>query len=170
MAVPTWVTGQVLTASDVNLWFVPLVVTKASDTSRTSNTTLAADPELVLAIAANALYDFSCYINYEGAATGAGDLKWNFTVPAGATLRYQSVSVNTVGTLSPLLIGPTWTGSSTNSAGTNGAGNAMSLVMTGQLDTAGTSGSITLQWAQNASSATSTIVHTQSQLRLQRTG
>lgn len=170
MAIKVWSPGDVLTASDMNSWTIPLVAIKPSDTSRTSTTSVTADPDLVVAVAANSSYWFQCYLNYEGAATGTGDLKWNFTVPAGATLRYQSVSVNTSGTLSPLLIGPTWTGASTNSAGTNGSGNAMSLVMTGTLVVAGTAGNCTLNWAQVTSSGTSTIVHTQSALKLDHIG
>lgn len=170
MAVKSWSPGDVLTAADMNSWTVPVPAIKPSDTSRTSTTSLTADPDLACAVVANASYRFWCYLNYEGAATGTGDLKWNFTVPAGATLRYQSISINTAGTLSPLLIGPTWTGSSTNSAGTNGSGNAMSLMMHGTLVVAGSAGSCTLNWAQNTSSGTSTIVHSQSALILDHIG
>lgn len=163
-----WSVGDVLTAADLNAWAVPLTAIKASDTSRTSTTTIADDPDLVIAVAANASYRFWAYINYQGAATGSGDLKWSFSVPASATGRYQSLSVNTAGTLSPLLIGPTWTMASVNSAGTNGASNAMSLTMHGTLVVAGTAGSVTFRWAQNTSSGTSTSVLAQSAMSLDR--
>lgn len=170
MAIPTWVAGQVLTASDVNSWFVPVAAVKPGDTSRTSTTALAADPDLVVAVAASQSYRVWCYLNYEGAAVGTGDLKWSFTVPAGATMRYQSISVNTAGTLSPLLIGPTWNGASVNSAGTNSPGNPMSVTMHATLVVAGTAGNVTLTWAQNTSSATSTTLHVQSALILDHIG
>lgn len=163
-----WNVGDVLTAADLDSWSVPNTAVKAVDTSRTSNTTLANDPELTLSVAANVVYRFWCYLNYEGGTQGASDIKWSFTVPAGATLRYQMIAVNTAGSLSPLLIGPTFTATSTNSAATNGAGNLMAAVMHGTLDTAGTAGTFVIQWAQNTSSGTSTILHAQSAMTLDR--
>lgn len=154
----------------MNSWTIPVPAIKPSDTSRTSTTSLTADPDLVCAVAANSSYRFWAYLNYEGANVGTGDLKWSFTVPAGATMRYQSLAVNTAGTLSAVLIGPTWNGASVNSAGTNGVGNPMSLTMHGTLVVVGTAGNVTFNWAQNTSSGTSTTVHSQSALILDHIG
>ena len=119
MATKQWNVGDVLSAADLNSWAVPLAAVKVVDTSRASTTTLANDPELSLAVAANVIYRFWAYLDYEGGTTGSSDIKWSFSVPAGATLRYQMIAVNTAGTLSPLLIGPTFTAVSTNSAAMN---------------------------------------------------
>src|SRR5262245_15271614 len=83
MAAPTWVSGQVLTASDVNTWFVPIAAVKTANESVTSSTTLQNDDELFVSVAANSTYLVQCYIKCDGAATG--DIKLNWTAPASAT-------------------------------------------------------------------------------------
>lgn len=160
-----------LTAADLDAWAVPLAAVKAADTSRTSVTTVTADPDLSLAVAANALYRFWMYLDYEGANTGTGDLKWSFSTPSGATLRYQALFLQSGGgTAINQTIGFTNTGASVMSAASNGVANLMAVTMWGQLDTAASTGSLTLNWAQNTSSATSTIVHAQSSMTLDRIG
>src|SRR5258708_21076330 len=74
MVAPTWVTGQVLAAADVNSWFVPLVAYKNADQSVTSSTTLVNDSALHLTISAGANYLMHCYLDYE-AANSPGDIK-----------------------------------------------------------------------------------------------
>jgi hypothetical protein len=166
--IPTWAVGQVLASSDVNQWFVPFAVVKPGDTSRASNTAVASDPDLTIpGLLANASYEFYCYLNYEGGTQGASDIQWTWAVPASATLRYGLESVNTAGAVT---VGVTHAGADVPSARTNGAGNLLAIYMSGTLVLAGTGGAITLQWAQNTSSATATIVHAQSLLRLRRLG
>lgn len=166
MAPPTWVVGQVLTAADVNNWFVPLCVTKLSDQSKTSNTTIAADTELFLPVAVSATYWFTFSIDFEGGTQNASDIKFNWTVPAGTTLRYHSVREGLVAGTANVV--NCQTGTDVVAAGTKGAGNLCGTSGWGTLLTAGTAGNITFQWAQNTSSATATIVHAQSVLMLQR--
>lgn len=165
MAPPTWSVGQVLTAADVNNWFVPLAAVKVADQSVTSNTTLVADTELFVPLAASVSYVFHCFLDYEGAATGTGDIKWNFAVPAGATVRYTYANFSPGGASTS---GNLVSGTTVASAGTNGAGNLKGVLMFGTVIVAGTSGNMQLQWAQNTSSGTSTIMHAQSCLMLQR--
>ena len=164
MAIPTWVTGEVLTASDVNEWFVPLLVVKAADESITSSTAMQNDNELVLAIPANATFVFDCYLNWEGGI--GGDIKWQWTGPAGYTLRYTAAyrdpSTNNAN------VGTGSTGGTVNQAGGNGAGSLRAVMMNGSVVTSSTAGNLQLQWAQNSSSGTATIVHAQSYLRLYR--
>ena len=144
---------------------LPLTVMKPSDQSLTSNTTLANDTALVLPVSvANANYLFDCYLDYEGGTQGASDIKWQWTVPSGATLRYNAVLVGPGGGFTQ----NTYLAGSTVVAGTNGAGNLRGIIMTGSLDMSSTTGSLQRQWAQNSSSATPTIVHAQSSLRLVR--
>ena len=89
MPIPTWSPGQVLVASDVNSWFVPLAVVKGGDQSVTSSTVVVNDTALVVAVASSATYQFSCFISYEGGTQGSSDLKWTWTTPAGTAGNVQ---------------------------------------------------------------------------------
>ncbi len=164
MPIPTWVSGQVLTASDVNAWFVPLFAYKGSDQSKTSNTTMGNDTALVLAAAINTSWKFECFIDYDGGTQGSSDIKWQFTVPAGATMRYYYAGLGTAGgTLAA------WSNAgNVQTAGTNGLGTHRVIYMNGTYVMSGTAGNLQLQWAQNTSSGTATTVYTQSYLQLWR--
>jgi hypothetical protein len=165
LPVPTWVPGQVLSASDVNTWFVPLAVVKGADTARTTTTTLANDPDLVLAVAATSTYRFECWVRYTAAA--GGDLKFQWTAPAGAALKYSSLHNEGGGTgfnnsdvvyALPdvvFIIGA-------------GTGSERAFHMFGTLNIAGTAGNLQFQWAQNTSSASATTVKQYSRLVLER--
>jgi hypothetical protein len=143
----------------------PLAVIKGADEPVTSSTTLQNDNALLLrSLVASATYLFACYLDYEGGTQGASDIKWTWSTPGSATLRYQKECVNLSGTA----VCPTCTGSGTQTAGSNGAGTLMGVTMTGSLVMSSTGGTLQLQWAQNTSSATPTIVHAQSYLSLWR--
>jgi hypothetical protein len=165
MPPPIWTPGQILNAADVNSWFVPVIVVKGSDQSRASNTTLSADSELFVAVAASATYLVHLFLNYSGAAEGTSDIKWQFVIPASATLRAHHIHEGPAGSANCI---EGITGSSVNNAGTKGAGIQCGLTALGTLIVAGTSGNVTINWAQNTSNATATIVAAQSSLMLQR--
>jgi hypothetical protein len=164
MPLPTWSAGQVLTASDVNNYFVPLPVIKTSDQSVTSSTTLINDNALVVTPAVSTSYLFICYLDYEG-ANAAGFLKWQWGVPTGANLRYHAIFVGTGG--SPA-VNLTYQASDVVAAYTLGAGQLCGATMIGTLVMGSTSGNLQLKWAQNASNGVATTVHAQSALYLQR--
>lgn len=168
VAPPVWTPGTVLGASDVNNWLQPMVAYKASDQSVTSSITLVNDSDLTLPVAVNAFYTFWLFLDYEGGTGGSSDLKLQFAVPAGAFLRYHMAYEVTTAVVG---VNSTFT-AATSIAGlrTQGAGNLCGTTMHGTLFTVGSPGNITLQWAQNTSSATSTIVHAQSCMVLQRIG
>lgn len=167
MGIPTWTVGEVLSSSDVNTWFVPLAVTKTADQSVTSSTTLVNDNELLLSLAANAVYEFRCTLDYEGGTQGASDLKWGWSVPSGTIMRYTRIGIDTAGASTA---GFMTTESSTVAGGTAGAGSLKGVLMDGVIDTGSTAGTLQLKWAQNTSSATATIVHALSKLIAQRVG
>lgn len=166
MPIPTWTTGQVLTASDVNTWFVPRHAYKTANTSRTSTTTLAADPHLIVPVDANAMYELTGLIDFE--ADAAGDMKFQFTLPASATMNYTWLSWTAVADL--------FTNNATNnqttvaSIGGGGAGVGRGVILQGNVTTAGTAGNLGINWAQNTSSGTATIWHQYSYLKLLRVG
>ena len=167
MAVPVWSVGQVLSASDVNTWFVPLAAVKPTSQSVTSSTTLVNDSALVLAVAANATYEFTCQMFFI-AANGPGDIKWTWSLPAGAALIYQNLHNEGGGT------GVNNSGVANSDADTPfaaGGGSPTEAVrMTVNLNTSSTAGNAQLRWAQNSSSGTATQVRANSQLILRRIG
>ena len=168
MALPTWVPAQVLTASDVDNYFIPLVGLKASDTSRASNTTQSNDPDLIVSVAANTAYEFRLWLNYEGGTQGSSDLKLGLAVPASSTARASSTYVNSSG--GSVVEAYYTSGAAAQVPGTNGAGNIRGFRMVGTLITGASSGSLALSWAQNTSSGTATTLHTGSVLEVWRVG
>lgn len=162
---PSIAAGSRITAGLLNS-MLPLTVIKPADESVTSSVTLQNDNDLLASVVANAQYDVECMLNYEGGTQGASDLKAGFTVPSGATLKLCPAYVDTSGNFH---IGNNLTGGTTISAGSNGAGVPRTLTMTGTLVVGSTAGTLQLQWAQNTSSGTPTIVHTGSSLTLTRT-
>lgn len=162
---PTWTPGEVLTASDVNTWFVPVTVVKPTTTARSSTTTLADDPDLVVALGSNASYYISGVIFYDGPTATTSDLKWTFSVPSGSNGQYSVSHQN----LSGAYVGAfasNWT--DTVTANTNGVGSTMVLTISGISQTGGSSGILTFRWAQNSSNGTSDHVQAQSFLTAQR--
>lgn len=165
MPVPVWSVGQVLTAGDVNSWFVPLAAYKASDQSVTSSVTLVNDSALVIPLAANAVYDFELFLVINGPALGTGDFKMGWTYPAGTTMVYARAGFDTTNT---------WVFNKTLQTdvvafGTTGSGVPV-IRCSGTVVTAATAGNLQLQWAQNTSSTTATVVKAGSDLTAQRIG
>jgi hypothetical protein len=163
MPPPTWTVGEVLAAADVNAWFVPLVAVKTGDTSRTSTTTLAADPDLSIAVPTAGTWALHAYWNYEGGTMNASDLKTQLVFAAG-TLRYHYVFQGPGGSAN---VGSTYSGGSTVALATQGALALCGATVNGTIVTA-TSGTLTLNWVQNTSSGTATVMHAQSAMHLQR--
>lgn len=175
MPIPTWSVGQVLSAADVDTWFVPRAAYTAS-AEHSTTTTLANSASLALPVDANALYDWKMYLNYEGGGTlgsATGDLKFNFTFPTGLTGAFQVLGYNganptpndveRLGWVIPL--------GSNNIIGTEGAGNLRSATIIGSVAVGSTGGTLQLQFARNSStSGVDTIIHVGSFMTLQRIG
>lgn len=166
MPVPTWAVGQVLAASDVNNWFVPVAAVKTSDQSVTSSTAFVSDTELFVPLVALGTYQFECFLSYEGAAgNNTGAIKWKWIVPAGTSVRYQGLFQGTGGGAS---VNGVFIAGDTPASNTQGPGVLTGVSMIGTIVVSSTGGNMTLQWAQNVSNATSTVVHPQSCLILRR--
>ena len=167
MAIPVWAAGQVLSNSDVNVWFVPIVATKPSDTGRTSTTSITNDPDLQITLAANASYDLTAKLAYKGGTNGASDIQIQVNAPSGATgfwgaVRLQITSFPTTTAIyNPF-------GNNVN-AGTNGTGNPQPFFIHGSVTTT-TAGTLAVAWAQNTSSVTATTMMAGSLLSCQRIG
>lgn len=154
MAAPTWTTGEVLTSSDVNEWFVPIAAVKTSD-QQVSSSTLANDSELVITIGADKYYQFDMYIEYEGGTSGSSDMKWTFTLPGSTTLHYTAFFVGTGGSVvtNPNLI----YASDTKAAETDGT-TRMGVIFSGII-WGSSSGDVQFRFARNSGSGTGPTVH-----------
>ena len=141
----------------------PLAVVKPSDESVTSSTTLQNDNDLVVAVSANASYLFYCYLDYEGGTGGSSDLKFEWVVPSGATLRFSLIGTDAS---NATLIATTKSDTTAYTLRSAGAATLQAATMVGTLVTSSSSGNLQLEWAQNTSSGTATKVHAQSFLSL----
>ena len=163
---PIWAVGQVLTASDVNQWLIPAMVVKTVDTGRASNTTPAADPDLSIAVTANARYVFNMLAVYTGGTNGSSDAQFGLSAPSGATFFGYALRNQISGlTLSNFLLTAS---SGAINAGTNGTTNFIGFWVQGQLAVSSTAGQFALIWSQNSSNGTATTVKAGSYLTLQR--
>lgn len=134
---------------------------KTSPQTVTSSTTLVNDTQLAITVSAGAAYWFELYLFYDGGTSGSSDLKLAWTFPSGMSMGYQCISRNNSGQTAQIQ-------TDVIVAQTNGAGVPMALTMRGTVNVSSTTGTLQLQWAQNASSATATTVHTGSALMLNR--
>jgi hypothetical protein len=146
----------------------PEAAFKAGDENRVTNTTPSNDSALFLPnLQASAQYFVVCFLDYEGGTLGASDLKWTFSTPSAATMRYHAQYLSTGGTAQ---IGVTHAGADVVTAGTAGSGTLRAVTMTGTLQMAATAGTLQFQWAQSTSSATPTVMHAQSILAAWQVG
>jgi hypothetical protein len=168
LAIPTWNVGDVLTASDVNTWFVPMTARKGSDQLVTSSTALVDDADLlVTTLAINAAYDFELLLNCTGAAIGTGDVKVAMVWPSGAAGEWYGLGFATSGA-SPTISHMETSSGAAHAFGIDGAGQSP-VRITGSVRTVLFGGTLKLQWAQNSSSGTSTKVLKDSVMKVWRT-
>jgi hypothetical protein len=163
LAIPVWTPGQVLASADVDAWFVPVPSYKTSLTSRTS-TTLTADPDLTISVAANAVYEVRAMIGYQN-PTGASAFSWSFTFPSGATGGYGAFWAQPGPTLNDW--GSSWSQVQSAAASDN---LAHAIVLQGTLTTSGTAGFLTLTWAPTTASAGAVQVNAAANLIARREG
>lgn len=157
---PTIYAGQRLTAATLQA-MVGLKASKGADTARTSTTTLAADPDLSVTLAANSVYIVGLLLLYKGGTTGSSDLKFSWSLPSAATLAGEYMGIfNPIGLISTPI-----TGSSVTVTYTNGTGNSYPVTIEATVTTSSTAGTFALTWAQNTSSGTATTLMAGSNLR-----
>lgn len=163
----SFLAGQTLTAAALNALntaitgVTPLIAIKAGNTSRASTSTLAADPELFVALTPSLTYVVDSLLMYDAGATGLFQCYWS--VPAGATVvgvpwgLSTTVTANSEGIIRTV---PTGTG-----MGANGSGNQVSARPAAYVVMGATAGNLSLTWAQQVSNATATVLHTGSWIR-----
>lgn len=116
---------------------------KASTTGRTSTTTLADDPDLVLNVDANKSYLFTGFLF--GNSQGNGDLKMTFVGPSGATVSWKVDGIDHNNFHSGILASGV-TGTLDIVDGERG------FYFSGKIVVSSTSGQLKMQWAQHTSS------------------
>lgn len=128
---------------------VHLVVAKSADTTRNNSTALTADPELQFAMAANTTYNFKLSVFFS--TTAAGDFKYGYTGPAGAT-RIVVKAVTMVPNATAYVVSTI--ASAYNTAGialTSNATGVGFIELEGLIQNGANAGSFQFLWAQNTS-------------------
>jgi hypothetical protein len=141
----------------------PNAAYKGSNQSVVSSTTVVNDNALFVPVLANGVYLFEAFISYSGFTRGVSDLKMNWAAPSGSVLNWMPMFLNTSGTL--VAAGGNGLGAVIQ-AGTNGVSNNFTVTGLGTLSVGSTAGNMQLQWAQNTSSTTATMVQAGSLLAL----
>jgi hypothetical protein len=168
MVFPTIAAGQRITAALLNS-MLPVTVYKTANQAVTSSTVLVNDNELTLPVVATGTYLLDGFIDYDGQfGPGTGDIKLDWSLPSGATLRWGPLGNASNDTAQKYASNTNVTGN-VLTAGTYGTGGSHNAATPrGYLAVSSTAGNVQLMWAQNASSATATTVYAGSWIRLQR--
>jgi len=136
----------------------PTTVRKTADETVTSSTVLQNDNHLLLAMAANEIWEVRFKLMVTAAQ--AGDIKYAFTVPAGATVKHTYFGPVIGVTATPFV---TYSATLQDAAVDRSPGildvSDPTLVIIEAIVVCGaTPGNLQLQWAQNTSNATATTV------------
>lgn len=137
----------------------------ADQTLTPSNTTLQNITGMSVAVPITSIFGFRGKFYYEASTTA--DIKWAFTIPAAASMRWGIIgpSISTSGDS----IFNTATASGTAIAtGGAGVGTFLVVIVEGDLTIAGTAGTFQLQAAQNTSDASATTFSQRSSLEIWR--
>lgn len=160
-AIPPFTAGSEPTAGGWQT-LLPVFARKTSDQTIISNATFQNDNALFVPVAANAVYDCHLHFIFNSGATPA--LKTQFTGPVGATMSSwtfflpngSSQSIQGVASAAAGVSGITCTGS-------DQPGDYWGLLITGA-----NAGTFQLQWAQNTSTGTNTILRAGSFLSMRQ--
>ena len=140
------------------------VVGKSADTSRTATTTLAADPDLKVSMAANTKYRIRGRIFFDTTATG--DFKWRHAGPASPTVvRVQrNVIVPAATAFASIAVDVAYSGVDIPMAGTGANGGFVAFDAI--IHNGAAAGDFSFLWAQNTSDVGQTIVRAGSYLEV----
>lgn len=155
-----FVSGQLLTASALNA-LIPTRIIKASNQTVTSSTVLVNDSELAVTLTAGYTYRISLGLIANGATAGDIKLAWAITSgtmtmvgarlstgPGASTTTTADTTARVSAAQTSLTLAVSYGTDGTLQAGIN---EELMIAVT-------VTGVLTLQWAQNASSATATTV------------
>lgn len=138
--------------SDVKVGVMDSIV-KAADESVTTSTSLQDDDHLTFSVSASTAYQFEGVLHLNVA--GAGAFKMTFTGPAGSVGAFSVIYGTS--TQEDIAAGSAALGSSVSLA-PGGSPTGRTARFWGGIQTGGSSGSCTLQWAQVIASGTATVM------------
>jgi len=113
-----------------------------------------------------AIFQFLCRVFYD--ASTIADVKFAFTIPAGASMRWGLNSLGTGGT-NPSPYATTNISGTALAAGALGVGTTLYAIIEGEVTMGATAGNLQLQAAQNAPDASVTLIVTRSFMEVWRT-
>jgi hypothetical protein len=135
---------------------------KTADEAVTNSTVLQDDDHLFLTVVPNAVYEFEMVLFPIGLA--AADMKFQFSSPVGSVFAMSLDSFDTALTLTKSF----FFNFPAAAIGTASTVVVTPAKLTGIFKTAGTGGTLRLQWAQNTANATPSSLLTDSYMRLRR--
>lgn len=169
---PAIAAGDDITA-DLLSSMLPRMIVKPAATARISTGTVTDDPDLSMQVEANAVYIVEFHIYY--ASIDAAKIKTQWTVPAGVTgnravqgpgSTANQANMDNVSMRSGVHLYNTAVTYGTRDSAVNQA----FFYEESMLTTSGAGGTLALQWAQGASTATNTTVANGSWMRVTRVG
>ncbi len=167
MAKPVYGFQDAPTFTEANEFFVNSnFVRKNNVESKVSNTTLGTDLELSVPVVANAMYMVRL-IMILSSAVDTGDIKVLFRTPASATFQGMGTTLIASATSQTQTQNLPYGGNASESWGVLAGGTSYGMV-NGMLVTAGTAGTLSIEWAQNTSVGSQTSVNAGSNLWLYR--
>jgi len=147
--------------------FPPARIRKASNEIVNNSTAYQDDDHLVLAVVANAEYEFSVFLTYDAATTA--DAKVKLSLPAGATAHWRVDGGATGATTTGSAVFSYLTEATGQAIGAAGVGTKTVAHMYGTILVGGTAGNFGIQWAQVVGEATDlTVYGTSSRMELRR--
>lgn len=163
MTLHVYASGEVLTASNLNVSVNPLVAIKAADETVNNNGTVQDDDELIITPQTNSSYLVQLRLVYIS-TSGTPDIKFGFSFPAGANFSWSPVGMtpaagNQDATNQAGYIRVTdTTSTATRTLGTLASAELLTAAPLGLLTMGSTSGNLTLQWSQSAATAENTTL------------
>jgi hypothetical protein len=161
-ALSDFLAGDEPTAQQIND-VLPRFVTKLADESITNNATPQSDDELFIAVASSTRYWVEMWMVFNSPA--ANDLKLQWTSPAGVAGWWRPAATNLAAASETIYQGSLAWGTQ---AQIEGSASDKSISVVGILVTAGTAGTLQLQWAQNTNTGNTTTVKANSVLKIQK--
>jgi len=150
----------------------PKSARKASDTARNTTATRTADPDLTLTLPAGT-WEGTAVMIVSSAANAAGDFSWELAWTGTATVTMSGWALDgsiTDLTSATINAGAATTVDTTSPTGNQNAGCTLykCVAVTYFTIALTTAGSVTLNWAQEASNGNNTTLHAGSSIRVQR--
>jgi hypothetical protein len=150
--------GDTITVASISTGLVVSAVVKAADESVSASTTLQADDELTIAVAANSVYQWEALLVVDE-TSATPDFKFQWNVPASTTGTYAFSEPVSVTSASGAAYGSPF-------SVLFSAASTYGVRCYGVVRTAGTAGNLALSWAQNTSNATAATVKADSYIKL----